>query len=78
MLPITFNNYAEGDGIAISIDGIAWYRVIDLTGGTSASSYDSFSVSLDSAINDINLSYFANLSFTSDFRVRFQQAAKHS
>jgi hypothetical protein len=60
-LPGTFVGHANGDGIAISADGSRWYTVA----GPTASGR--VVVDLDAAIAT------AGISYTSDFRVKFQQ-----
>src|SRR5262249_9005426 len=65
-MPATFTTFANGDGIAISTDGIHWSRVIDLSGvGTSY------------ALSRLNLSTIATaagLALTSNFQLRFEAA----
>jgi hypothetical protein len=65
-LPASWTGSAEGDGVAVSIDGITWHRVANLTGGT-AGVYQNVRIDLDDSVAA------AGLSYTSTFRIRFQQ-----
>jgi len=65
-LPASWTGSAEGDGVGVSIDGLNWYRIADLTGGTTGV-YQSVRIDLDDAVAAVGLSY------TNTFRIRFQQ-----
>ena len=66
-LPPTFTGHSNGDGIAISADGTNWYLLSDLTTNFTCQSFD-----LDTAIRS------AGISYTSDFRIKFQQYDNYS
>ncbi|AMJ66946.1 PKD domain-containing protein [Hymenobacter sp. PAMC 26628] len=67
-LPTQFTGSSNGDGVALSVDGgTTWYRVVNLTGVNSTTTYQTQSV---------NLTQFAaanNLALGADVRVKFQQ-----
>ncbi len=61
-MPSRFTGHLNGDGVAVSNDGINWYRVTDLTASFQNQSFD-----LDAVVQA------AGISYTSDFRIKFQQ-----
>ncbi len=65
-LPASWTGSAEGDGVAVSVDGVNWYRIANLTGGT-AGVYQHVRIDLDTAVAA------AGLSYTNTFHIRFQQ-----
>ncbi|MGD9722888.1 MAG: hypothetical protein AB7O59_22250 [Pirellulales bacterium] len=65
----TFQGHEATDGIAISDDGITWYRLVQLDSQTFlAGSYD-----LDAAVAQIRANFAADFDYSADFRIRFQQ-----
>lgn len=66
-MPATFSGSINADGVALSIDGINWFRLFDLTGATSQNNYTNQS---------INISNFATtngFSLGNHVRIKFQQ-----
>ncbi|WP_324677961.1 PKD domain-containing protein [Hymenobacter sp. GOD-10R] len=66
-MPPTFTGTSATDGVAISVDGNTWYRLVDLTGTAATTAYQTVSV---------NLTQFAQaqgLTLTADTRIRFQR-----
>jgi len=61
-LPSSFKGHANGDGILISADGTNWHLLTNLTSDFQQQSFD-----LDAAIQS------AGISYSSDFRIKFQQ-----
>jgi len=61
-LPSRFTGHLNGDGIAISPGGLNWYLVTNLTSSFNQKSFD-----LDPIVQA------AGISYTSDFRIKFQQ-----
>ena len=61
-LPWHFTGHYNGDGVAVSADGVNWYRVTQLTENFTERVFD-----LDAVIRE------AGISYTSDFRIKFQQ-----
>ncbi|MFB0524755.1 MAG: LamG-like jellyroll fold domain-containing protein, partial [Phycisphaerae bacterium] len=61
-LPSSFMGHSNGDGILISADGTNWYLLTNLTSDFQQQSFD-----LDAAIQS------AGISYSSDFRIKFQQ-----
>ena len=68
VMPATFINSVNADGVALSVDGgVNWYSLASLTGTNATTSYQTVSV---------NLSAFAlskTLTLGADVRIRFQQ-----
>ena len=68
ILPANFFGSANGDGVSLSVDGgNKWYRLVNLTGTVSTTTYQTFSY---------NLTQFAqtnNLTLGDDVRIKFQQ-----
>ncbi|WP_324675963.1 S8 family peptidase [Hymenobacter sp. GOD-10R] len=68
VLPAHFTGSHNGDGVALSVDGGKnWYRLADLTGANSTTTYHDFA---------LNLTQFAQtrgLTLGSDVRIKFQQ-----
>jgi len=66
-MPATFSGSSDSDGVALSVDGTNWFRLISLTGSASTAVYQT---------NSFNLSTFAianSLTLGSDVRIKFQQ-----
>ena len=66
-LSASFSGHYNGDGIAFSADGVTWYKLTDLIFDFTAQSFD-----LDAAVQA------AGISYTSDFRIKFQQYDNYS
>ncbi|MDD8047132.1 MAG: fibronectin type III domain-containing protein, partial [Verrucomicrobiota bacterium] len=67
LLPDRFEEFALGDGVAISPDGIHWARVYSLAGGSDGL-WRSVSFSLDRILSELEWTY------TDRFRIGFFQA----
>jgi hypothetical protein len=65
-LASSFTGHYNGDGIALSVDGINWVRITNLTGSFTAQSF-----SLDSIIAQAKIA--AGSSDVSNVRIKFQQ-----
>ncbi len=66
-MPATFTDSSNSDGVALSVDGVNWYRLVSLTGAASTSTFRDFK---------FNLTQFARdngLVLGTDVRVKFQQ-----
>jgi uncharacterized protein YkwD len=67
-LPAAFLNSANGEGVAISADGVAWYTVQGLTSVDGVSgAWKKYEIDLDAAAAD------AGISYTALFKIKFQQ-----
>ncbi len=68
-LPDTWTDSTQGDGVAVSADGIHWHRIADLfdPSGARAETYQTVLIDLDQVVADLGLGY------TNTFRIRFQQ-----
>ena len=66
-MPASFVGSSNSDGVALSVDGTNWYRIVSLTGANSTSLYSQkiFDLSAIAAIHGIVLG--------PDTRIRFQQ-----
>lgn len=65
-LPDTWTNSADGDGVAISEDGVIWHRIENLF-DPGTGTYETKKLDLDAA------AAAAGLTYTKTFRIRFQQ-----
>ncbi len=66
-MPETFTGRNNSDGVALSVDGLTWHRLVSLTGTDSVGSY---------RVHRFNLSEFATskgLVLGDDVRIKFQQ-----
>jgi len=63
----SFTGSQESDGVAFSVDGETWYRLVSLTGANSTSSWQDFSFDLSAA------AVSAGVTLGSDVRIKFQQ-----
>jgi hypothetical protein len=66
-MPAIFSGSSNSDGVALSVDGTNWFRLISLTGTASTAAYQT---------NSFNLSTFAvanSLTLGADVRIKFQQ-----
>ncbi len=61
-LPAQFTEHAEGDGVAISVDGSTWYTLLELQGDLTGHTID-----LDAELQARGLQYTGNV------RIKFQQ-----
>jgi hypothetical protein len=67
VMPASFTGSNNSDGVALSVDGVNWFRLISLTGSSSTATYQTqtFNLSTFAANNGITLG--------SDVRIKFQQ-----
>jgi hypothetical protein len=65
VLPASWTGSADGDGVAISDDGVAWHKIADLIDGSGT--YQTVTIDLDDAATT------AGINYNSTFRIRFQQ-----
>jgi Ca2+-binding RTX toxin-like protein len=66
-MPETFTDSVDADGVALSVDGTNWFRLVDLTGNNSTNTYQT---------QTINLSEFAannGLTLGAGVQIKFQQ-----
>ncbi|MGB2821627.1 MAG: LEPR-XLL domain-containing protein [Phycisphaerae bacterium] len=66
VMPEFFQGHTNADGIAVSADGVNWYRVISLI-----PSFTGKSLHLDTIVRN------AGIGYTSDFQIKFQQFGNH-
>lgn len=66
-MPATFTDSVAADGVALSVDGVNWFRIVSLTGSNSQNSYQDFEFNLTeiAAANGLTLG--------PDTRIKFQQ-----
>jgi hypothetical protein len=69
-MPATFSGSSNSDGVAISADGINWYRVVSLTTGTGT--WQKHEYYLDPVVSA------AGISYNSNFYIKFQQYDNYS
>jgi hypothetical protein len=67
VMPASFDTSSNSDGVALSVDGVNWFRIVSLIGAASTTSntLHTFNLTAIAAANGITL--------TSDTRIRFQQ-----
>jgi hypothetical protein len=65
-LPTSFTGHYDGDGIALSVDGVHWVKVTDLTGSFTGQTF-----ALDSVLLQAQVA--AGSTDLSDVRIKFQQ-----
>ena len=65
-MPATFTNHGNYDGVALSVDGVNWYRLVSLTGTASTNSFGNYLYNLSAVAAANGLTLGANT------RVRFQ------
>jgi hypothetical protein len=70
-LPSSFTGHYKGDGIALSVDGLHWVKVTDLTGDFTNKSFG-----LDLLLQQAQAA--AGSSDLSDVRIKFQQYDNYS
>ena len=63
----SFTGSEDSDGVAISSDGLTWYRVVSLTGTTSINQYQEFSFNLSTLAGEVGLD------LTQNFFIKLQQ-----
>ncbi len=64
-LPASWTGSEEGDGVAVSEDGVEWHLIANLTNGSST--HQTVTLDLDQLVAD------AGLTYNNTFRIRFQQ-----
>ena len=72
VMPNSFTGSVNADGLAISVDGNTWYRLISLTGSNSTNTYQTHTFNLDNFANTNNLVLGANV------QLKFQQYGLNS
>ena len=66
-MPASFTGSSNSDGVALSVDGVNWFRIVSLTGANSTGSNQAFSFDLSQIAAD------NGLTLGSDTRIKFQQ-----
>lgn len=66
VMPLSFAGSSNSDGVAVSADGVTWYRAADLA-STVTSVYQRFNVDLDA------LCLASGISYNAAFKIKFQQ-----
>ena len=66
-MPASFTGHGNYDGVAFSVDGTTWYRVVSLTGTASTTSFQNESFNLSAIAAGLGLT------LTADTRIKFQQ-----
>ncbi|MEO8377884.1 MAG: S8 family serine peptidase, partial [Candidatus Sumerlaeota bacterium] len=67
MMPESFTGHSMSDGVAFSVDGTNWHRLVSLTGPNSTSTFQTKSFSLSDLAAGLGLTLGDNL------QIRFQQ-----
>ncbi len=66
-MPASFSGHGNYDGVALSVDGTTWYRIVSLTGAASLTSFQNESFNLSTIAAGLGLT------LTADTRIKFQQ-----
>jgi len=66
VMPVSFAGSSDSDGVAVSADGVNWYRAVDLASAVTGV-YQLFDVDLDA------LCAASGISYNGAFKIRFQQ-----
>ncbi|KAB8319452.1 S8 family serine peptidase [Tolypothrix campylonemoides VB511288] len=66
-MPETFTGSVNADGLALSVDGTNWFRLFDLTGANSTTTYQTKTINLS------ELAAERGLTLGEDVRIKFQQ-----
>lgn len=66
-MPASFSGSGNYDGVAFSVNGTNWFRLVSLTAANSSSSWKTFSIDLSAA------AVAAGVTLGSDVRIKFQQ-----
>ena len=77
-LAAQFTDHANGDGVAISQDGVVWYRVVNATELDVGTAGNNYVVDLDAAVANIQAQYDPSFGYDSEFFIRFQQYDNYS
>ncbi len=67
VMPASFSGSHNSDGVALSVDGVTWFRLVSLTGAASTATYAQHTFNLSAA------AAAAGITLTSDTRIKFQQ-----
>ncbi|MCA9050996.1 MAG: hypothetical protein KDA89_19805, partial [Planctomycetaceae bacterium] len=77
VLPDQHSLTTQGDGLAVSRDGVTWYRLIDINGGDLNRSGDGLwqmhEIDLGGELSRINSTFSAGLAFDASLRLKFSQ-----
>jgi hypothetical protein len=71
-MPASFSGHGNYDGVALSVDGINWYRIVSLTGANSTTTYQT------EMFNLTQVAAAAGLTLTADTQIKFQHYDQYS
>ena len=74
----THTGHSNGDGVAISADGVTWYEITSVTALDVGAAGANFNFDLDAEVARIQSSYDPSFTLTSDFKIKFQQYDNYS
>jgi hypothetical protein len=77
-LPESYTNHYNGNGISISNDNQAWYRVMDAQDLATGYYGKDFSIDLDSKITDIQNNFDPSFELTKNMQIKFQQYGRRT
>ncbi|PCK07567.1 MAG: hypothetical protein COA42_13550, partial [Alteromonadaceae bacterium] len=72
-MPKSFTDHHNSDGVAISMDGVTWYQVVDASGLEVGNVGQSYNIDLDAELARIQSTYDPSFAYTSEFFIKFQQ-----
>ena len=72
-MPSTFSGRVNADGVAVSVDGNVWYRVVEPSSLETTATGTDYNVDLDAIADQIRAQFDPAFAYTSETRIRFQQ-----
>lgn len=72
-IPASFTGHYNGDGVAISNDGVNWYAVLDSAQLETTSSGQTYTINLDQLVQSIQQNYDPSFSYQGPVMIKFQQ-----
>ncbi len=70
-MPATFHGHHKSDGVALSVDGVRWFRLENLIGDNSSAGFKTHSHDLHQFISSLS-TYGINLTLGSNVLIKFQ------
>lgn len=77
-MPESFTGHHSSDGVAISMDGITWYRIVPSVNLDVGSTGQLFTINLDAEVARIKTNLDPSFGYSAQFKVKFQQYDNYS
>lgn len=72
-MPTSFSGHHNSDGVAVSADGITWYRIVSTPSLDVGAAGRNYSINLDNEIARIRSDFDPAFSYSDQFKIKFQQ-----